>query len=98
MTMRSYKLILPESMAGHITYSKEKLRAGSGLSKYFNVKWGISELELPTMKVLDKSNLELSLKKFSFRLVFINQSLKGQLFDRNTLTTVHVTCWMFATK
>lgn len=42
--MRSYKLILPESMAGHITYSKEKLRAGSGLSKYFNVKWGISEL------------------------------------------------------
>lgn len=38
--MRSYKLILPESMAGHITYSKEKLRAGSGLSKYFNVKWG----------------------------------------------------------
>ncbi len=40
MTMRSYKLILPESMAGHITYSKEKLRACSGLSKYFNVKWG----------------------------------------------------------
>lgn len=38
--MRSYKLILPESMAGHITYSKEKLRACSGLSKYFNVKWG----------------------------------------------------------
>lgn len=42
--MRSYKLILPESMAGHITYSKEKLRACSGLSKYFNVKWGISLL------------------------------------------------------
>lgn len=39
--MKSYKLILPESMAGHITYSKEKLRACSGLSKYFNVKWGV---------------------------------------------------------
>lgn len=53
--MRSYKLILPESMAGHITYSKEKLRVGSGLSKYFNVKWGISVFRFFRVgKLLDK--------------------------------------------
>jgi hypothetical protein len=57
MTMRSYKLILPESMAGHITYSKEKLRACSGLSKYFNVKWGNSELRCPASKERDNSEL-----------------------------------------
>lgn len=51
--MRSYKLILPESMAGHITYSKEKLRACSGLSKYFNVKWGISVLHSLVRTPLD---------------------------------------------
>ncbi|WP_146130738.1 hypothetical protein [Photobacterium damselae] len=38
--MKSYKLVLPASIAGHITYSKEQLRACSGLSKYFNEKWG----------------------------------------------------------
>ncbi|MCS0192761.1 hypothetical protein NDJ78_21595 [Vibrio parahaemolyticus] len=61
--MRSYKLILPESMAGHITYSKEKLRACSGLSKYFNVKWGkdvLAKIVLPCdhQAILSYRNLE----------------------------------------
>lgn len=56
MTMRSYKLILPKSIAGHITYSKERLRSCSGLGKYFNVKWGRKN---PTLSSLTWGKNEL---------------------------------------
>lgn len=42
--MKSYKLILPASMASHITYSRENCELSLILSKYFNAKWGKNTL------------------------------------------------------
>ena len=53
-------------MAGHITYPKERLRSYSGMSKYFNVKWGKqwSRLEKSGHKQANTNLTSLELKKW----------------------------------